>query len=96
MTEQKWSTAREQLDWDLERVDDYGYPMVDENGSTLVPVPRDGPMGEAEASSLSAWAQSYGEVKKTSEILSLDGLLQTRVRSLRKRGAQNVVRKKTT
>ena len=52
----------EQLDWDPERVDDDGYPVVDENGSTLVPVPRDGPLDEAEASS--SWPQGYREVRK--------------------------------
>ena len=38
--------------------------MVDENGSSLVPVPREGPMEEDEASSLTAWAQGYREVRK--------------------------------
>ena len=33
-------TESDQLDWDPERIDDDGYPLVDENGSTLVPVPR--------------------------------------------------------
>ena len=47
----------DQLDWDPERVDDDGDPLVDENGSTLVPGPRDGPLDQADASSLSAWAQ---------------------------------------
>ena len=47
---------------DPECVDDDGYPLVDENGSTLVPVPRDGPLDEPEASSLSARAQGYREV----------------------------------
>ena len=47
----------DQLDWDPERIDDDGYPLVDENGSTLVPVPREGPLEEDEASSLTAWAQ---------------------------------------
>ena len=46
---------------DPECVDDDGYPLVDENGSTLVPVPRDGPLDEPEASSLSAWARGYRE-----------------------------------
>ena len=44
--------------------DDYGYPLVDENGSTLVPIPREGPLDEDEASSLTVWAQGYGEVRK--------------------------------
>ena len=44
--------------------DDDGYPLVDENGSTLVPVPREGPLDEDEASSLTAWAQGYREVQK--------------------------------
>ena len=44
--------------------DDDGYPLVDENGSTLVPVPREGPLDEDEASSLTAWAQGYREVRK--------------------------------
>ena len=55
-----------QLDWDPERIDDDGYPLVDENGSTLVPIPREGPLVEAEASSLTAWAQGYREVRKNS------------------------------
>ena len=50
-------TESDQLDWDPERIDDDGYPLVDENGSTLVPVPREGPLEEDEASSLTAWAQ---------------------------------------
>ena len=29
-------TESDQLDWDPERIDDDGYPLVDENGSTLV------------------------------------------------------------
>ena len=37
---------------------------MDENGSTLVPIPREGPLDEDEASSLTAWAQGYGEVRK--------------------------------
>ena len=49
---------------DPECVDDDGYPLVDENGSTLVLVPRDGPLDEPEASSLSAWAQGYQEVRQ--------------------------------
>ena len=38
--------------------------LVDENGSTLVPVQREGPLEEDEASSLTAWAQGYWEVRK--------------------------------
>ena len=57
-------TKSDQLDWDPERIDDDGYPYVDENGSTLVPVPREGPLEEDEASSLTAWAQGYREVRK--------------------------------
>ena len=45
-------TESDQLDWDPERIDDDGYPLVDENGSTLIPVPREGPLEEDEASSL--------------------------------------------
>ena len=58
-------TESDQLDWDPERIDDDGYPLVDENGSTLVPGPREGPLEENEASSLTAWAQGYREVRKT-------------------------------
>ena len=36
-------TESDQLDWDPERIDDDGYPLVDENGSTLVPIPLEGP-----------------------------------------------------
>ena len=36
----------------------------DENGSTLVPTPREGPLDEDEASSLTAWAQGYRKVRK--------------------------------
>ena len=57
-------TESDQLDWDPQRIDDDGYPLVDENGSTLVPVPREGPREEDEASSLTAWAQGYREVRK--------------------------------
>ena len=57
-------TESDQLDWDPERIDDDGYPLVDENGSTLVPVPREGPLEEDEASSLTAWAEGYWEVRK--------------------------------
>ena len=57
-------TESDQLDWDPERIDDDGYLLVDENGSTLVPVPREGPLEEDEASSLTAWAQGYREVRK--------------------------------
>ena len=57
-------TESDQLDWDPERLDDNGYPLVDENGSTLVPVPREGPLDEDEASSLTAWAQGYREDRK--------------------------------
>ena len=32
--------SERELDCDLECVDDDGYPLVDENASTLVPVPR--------------------------------------------------------
>ena len=52
-------------------MDDDGYPFVDENGSTSVPVPRDGLLDETEANSLSTWAQGYREVRTTFEILSL-------------------------
>ena len=44
-------TESDQLDWDPDRIDDDGYLLVDENGSTLVPVPREGPLEEDEASS---------------------------------------------
>ena len=57
-------TESDQLDWDPERIDDDGYPLVDENGSTLVRVPREGPLEEDEASPLTAWAQEYQEVRK--------------------------------
>ena len=57
-------TESDQLDWDPENFDDDGYPLVDENGSTLVPIPREGLLDEDEASSLTAWAQGYREVRK--------------------------------
>ena len=57
-------TESDQLDWDPERIDDDGYPLVDENGSTLVPVPREGPLEEDEASSLTAWANGYRKFGK--------------------------------
>ena len=59
-----WDTESDQLEWDPERIDDDGYPLVDENGSTLVPGPREAPLEEDEASSLTAWAQGYREVRK--------------------------------
>ena len=37
---------------------------MDESGSTLVPIPREGPLDEDEASSLTAWAEGYREVQK--------------------------------
>ena len=37
---------------------------MDENGSTLVPIPREGLLDEDEASSLTGWAQGYREVRK--------------------------------
>ena len=52
--------------------DDDGYPLVDENGSSLVPIPREGPLDEDEASSLTAWAQGYGKFGKTCAIQSRD------------------------
>ena len=74
-------TESDQLDWDPERIDDDGYPLVDENGSTPVPVPREGPLEEDEASSLTAWAQGYREVRK---------------KLAQENCAQNYVRKETT
>ena len=65
-------TESDQLDWDPERIDDDVYPLVDENGSTLVPVPREGPLEEDEANSLAAWAQGYREVRKNCVIRSRD------------------------
>ena len=65
-------TESDQLDWDPERIDDDGYPLMDENGSTLVPIPRDGPLNDDEVSSLKAWAQGYREVRKTCTIQSRD------------------------
>ena len=62
-------TVSDQLDWDPEKIDDDGFPLVDENGSTLVPIPR---LDEDEASSLTAWAQGYWEVRKTFAIQSQD------------------------
>ena len=53
-------TESDQLDWDPERIDGDVYLLVDENGS----VPRKGPLEEDEASSLTAWAQGYREVRK--------------------------------
>ena len=74
------------------RVDDDGYCLVDENRSTLVLVPRDGPLDEADASSLSAGAQGYGEVRKNlrDSVTGRDCCKPELDRS-RKRGAQNVV-----
>ena len=48
----------EQLDGDLERVDDDGYPLVDENGSTLVLVPRDKPL--------------FGRMKESGDVLEIE------------------------
>ena len=56
--------SERELSWGPWCVDDDGYLLVDENGSTVVPVPRDEPLDEPEASSLSAWAQGYREVRK--------------------------------
>ena len=54
------------------KIDDDGYPLVDENGSTLVSIPREGPLDEDEASSLTAWAQGCREVRKICAIQSQD------------------------
>ena len=78
-------------------LDDEGYPSVDENGSTLVPVPRDGPLDEAEASSLSAWAQGYGRSGKICEIPSLDGVITNPSQfASKRRCAKRCSQKKTT
>ena len=71
-TKHRRTQESDQLDWDPERINDDGYPLVDENGSTLVPVPREGPLEEDEASSLTAWAQGYREVRKICVIRSRD------------------------
>ena len=56
-------------------------PWMDENGSTLVPVPREGPLEEDEASSLTAWAQGYREVRKNlRDSVTGPWLLLTRVK----------------
>ena len=55
-------TETDQLDWDPERMNDDGYPLVDENWSTSVLVPPDGPLDESAARSLTAGAQGYREV----------------------------------
>ena len=90
-------TESDQLDWDPERIDDDGYPLVDENGSTLVPVPREGPLDEDEASSLTAWAQGYREVRKNlRDSVTGTWLLLTRVKPSQESCAQNYVRKETT
>ena len=39
-------TESDQLDWDPEKIDDDGYPLVDENESTQVPIPQEGPLDE--------------------------------------------------
>ena len=65
-------TESDQLDWHPERIDDDGYRLVDENGSTLVPIPREGPLDEDEARSVTSWAQGYWEVRKTCAIQSQD------------------------
>ena len=66
-------TESDQLDWDPERIDDDGYPLVDENGSTLVPVPREGSLDEDEASSLTELGrEDIGKFGKTCAIRSRD------------------------
>ena len=62
----KYRRTRRVISWIgiPKRIDDDGNPLVDENGSTLVPVPREGPLEEDEASLLTAWAQGYREVRK--------------------------------
>ena len=55
-------TESDQLDWDPDRIDDDGYPLVDENGSTLVPAPREGPLEEDEASSSRKDTGKFGKI----------------------------------
>ena len=90
-------TESDQLDWDPEKIADDGYPLVDENGTTLVPIPREGPLDEDEASSLTAWAQGYQEVRKSLRD-SVTGRAYYKPESSRHKEncAQNYVRKETT
>ena len=89
-------TESDQLDWDPENFDDDGHHLVDENGSTLVPVPREGPLDVPEASSLTAWAQGYGEVRKIARFGHRTWLLQTRAQPVQESRAKNHVREETT
>ena len=59
------TSSSESISWiGILKNDDDGCPLVDENGSTLVPIQREGPLDEDEARSLTAWAQGYREVRK--------------------------------
>ena len=57
-------TESDQLDWDPEKLMTTAIPWWTKKKSTLVPIPREGPLDEDEASSLTAWAQGYREVRK--------------------------------
>ena len=67
---------------------------TDENGSTLAPTPREGPLDEDEASSLTAWVQGYAEVRKTCAIQSRDVLPQTRDKPVQESLAKTMFEKK--
>ena len=76
----------EQLDWDPERVDDDGYPLVDENRSTWVPVPRDGPRWtKPKQVRCQRGHKITGRSGKSARFRHRTGSLQTRVSLLRKK-----------
>ena len=82
------SESGSEVDWDLECVDDDGKTLVYDNGSTSVPVPRNGPPQEPEASSLSAWAQGYREVTNNlRDSITWRGYYKTRVIAYQHQGA---------
>ena len=87
----------EQLDWDPERVDDDGYPLVDENRSTWVPVPRDGPRWtKPKQVRCQRGHKITGRSGKSARFRHRTGSLQTRVSLLRKKKVRKTLFTKKT
>ena len=85
-----------QLDWDPEKNDDDGYPLVDANGSTLEPTPRKGHLDEDEASSLTAWARIPGSSEKHARFKSRDVVITNTSQAGSRKSCVNSVREETT
>ncbi len=61
-----WAEASDETeDWNPEDVDDDGLPLCNESGETLVPEPTEDYPSEIYSTDLSAWAQSYRDVRRS-------------------------------